>query len=595
MPGAIERRKRGLSWAIMLCAAVSLVPVGVAWGKDPVTIELRGLEGKAKENAEAALALPPGLVRDGKVDRYWLNRLADRSPDKVREALEPFGYYDAAVATQIEEPEEGKYRLVVTVDPGEPVRVTSVDVRLTGAGADEALLRRLVGDFPLKKGDALRQDVYERTKGALQARAQDLGYLDADFAVHAIRVNRAARSAGIDLELATGPRYYFDGVTLEGASEYPDRFLRRYLAFRPGEPFSYAKLGETQLNFGNSDRFKEVIVTPRKEAARDREVPVDIRLTPSPPKRLRPGVGYGTDTGARISLNYRDVNLWHKGHELQGEFSLAQRRQAAVGKYILPDRRTVSSYTSLDLGLLREDVDTYLTRSVFTGLERVRDFGGGRKGSLYLRLLYERYTIGSEDNTSFVVLPGARYSRRRFSGSEVRPAKGYRFDLEARGSPRALGSDTEFIQLLASGNLLVPLPFRLSVLSRIDAGYTEENGPWERVPVSLRFFAGGDHSVRGYAYQSLGPADDAGKVIGGRHLLVGSVEVERALREDWGVAVFFDAGNAFDSYSRLRLFEGAGIGVRYYTLIGPIGLDLARQLNVEDPAYRVHVSVGLSF
>ncbi|MBE0568866.1 MAG: outer membrane protein assembly factor [Deltaproteobacteria bacterium] len=584
-----------LSWAIALCAAVSLVPVCVAWGKDTVKVELRGLEGKAKENAEAVLSLPPGLVRDGKVDRYWLNRLVDQAPDKVREALEPFGYYDAAAAVRIEAPEEGTYRIVVTVDPGEPVRVTSVDVRLTGAGADETALRRLADDFPLKKGDALRQDVYEQMKGALQSRAQDLGYLDADFAVHTIRLNRAARSAAIDLELATGPEYLFDGVTLEGASEYPDHFLRRYLAFKAGEPFSYAKLGQTQLNFGNSDRFEEVIITPRKEAAKDRNIPVDIRLTPSAPKRLRPGVGYGTDTGPRISLKYQDVNFLHKGHELQGEFYLSQRSQAAAGKYILPDRSTASRYTSLELGLMRENVDTYLTRSVFAELDRVRDFGGGRKGSLYLRLLYERYAVGSEDSTSFVVLPGVRYSQRHFIGSELRPVQGYRFALEARGTTRALGSDTGFGQLLASGNLLASLPFRLSLLSRIDVGYTDESGPWEKIPASLRFFAGGDHSVRGYAYQSLGPKDNTGMVVGGRHRLVGSVEVERALRENWGVAAFFDAGNAFDSYSHLQLYKGAGIGVRYYTLIGPIRVDLARQLRVEDPAYRVHLSVGLAF
>jgi translocation and assembly module TamA len=193
------------------------------------------------------------------------------------------------------------------------------------------------------------------------------------------------------------------------------------------------------------------------------------------------------------------------------------------------------------------------------------------------------------------VLPGARFSRRRFRGAEVRPEEGYRFALEARGTDRAIGSDTGFVQFLASGNVLIPLPARLTVLSRVDSGYTLLNGPPEKIPVSLRFFAGGDHSVRGYDYQSLGPADNNGMVIGGRHLLAGSVEVERAIGEDWGVAAFYDAGNSFNGFSGLRLFQGVGIGVRYYTVVGPVRLDVARQIRVDDPSFRFHVSMGIEF
>jgi len=577
------------------CAFALLFRAAALSAAEPVTFEIRGLEGEALANAQAALAVPPGAAHEGRLDRKLLDRLVLEAPEKVRRALEPFGYYDAVVTADLAEAEEGAYRVLVHVAPGEPVRVAAVRVAIEGEGSREEPLLLLARNFPLRKGDVLRQDAYEQVKGALQARAQDLGFLDADFPVHVIRVNRGEKSAEIELTLDTGPRYAFDGAAITGDSGYPERFLRRYLAFKQGEVFSFAKLGQTQLNFRNSDRFKEVIIVPKKEEARDRRVPVEVRLTPSLPKRLRPGVGYGTDTGARVSLKYQDVNAFRRGHEFKADLFIAEIRQAIGAEYIFPSSRDVMSHTSLKAGLKQEDVDTYATRSVFAEVERVRDFGRGRVGSLFLRTLYEDFSVGVEDNTSFLVLPGARFSRRSYRGAAVRPEEGYRFQLEARGTDRSLGSDTGFVQFLASGNALIALPARFSILSRLDTGYTLLNGPPQRIPASLRFFAGGDHSVRGYDYQSLGPVDNTGTVIGGRHLLAAGVEVERAVRENWAVAVFYDAGNSFNAFSRIRLFQGVGIGVRYYTVVGPIRVDLARQIRVNDPSFRLHVSVGFEF
>ncbi len=121
---------------------------------------------------------------------------------------------------------------------------------------------------------------------------------------------------------------------------------------------------------------------------------------------------------------------------------------------------------------------------------------------------------------------------------------------------------------------------------------TFQNEPFKELPASLRFFAGGGRSVRGYAYQSLGPKDITGKVIGGKNLLTMSIELDRKLFKDWAIAAFFDAGNAFDSPSHLRLYKGAGLGIRYFTPVGALQLDLARQIGVDNPAYRVHFSVG---
>ena len=559
---------------------------------DPLEIEVSGItQEEALANVRAALVLPPGLVENGQVEPLWLERFEEQLPERVRQALEPYGYYEAEVSSQRQETGPGRYRLQVTVVPGEPVRLTAVQVRLSGAGASEPRLQRLVADFPLHVGGVLRQDIYETAKGTLKARVLDLGYLDAAFSVQMILLQRQKRQAEIDLELVTGERYHFGAARIEGATEYPEPFLRRHLAFSAGDVFSYPRLGQTQLNFLDSDRFREVIITPRKDQVEALRVPIELKLVPAARRRLRPGIGYGTDTGARTSLNYRDLNILHRGHEFNADLSIAERRQALTASYILPGLKNLETQTALRTGFVREDLVTYETRSLFAEIEEQHGFSGGRVGSLYLRLLQESFIIGNQDNLSRMILPGIRFRHNGYA-DPVRPKKGFRYSLEARGAHQSLGSDTGLLQLLAGGNTIIPLPGRLKLLLRAQGGTTMKNEPLAEIPASLRFFAGGDQSVRGYAFQSLGPTDASGKVVGGEHLAVGSAEIEVPLGEDWGVAAFFDLGNAFDSLLEIDWARGAGIGVRRYTVIGPIKIDLARQIGVANPAFRLHLGVG---
>jgi len=580
---------------LLFCVIVAVAaPLGAA---ELFRVEVEGgkrVKGKVLENLEATLAPPPGLVREGKVDRYWAERFARQAPRRAAAALKPFGYYHPRVETQLDEPAAGRFRLRVMIEPGPPLLVEAVAVTLTGPGAKSRGLQELVGKFPLAEGKVLRQDLYEEAKGELKARALELGYLDADFSEHRLEIDPARNLGRVVLTLATGEPYSFGNALIHGAPDYPDRFLGRYLAFDEGERFSYRLLGQTQLNYLNSDRFRDVIITPQRELAEERVVPVAIQLVPSARRRLRPGVGYGTDTGARVTLRYKDVNVWHRGHEFTSDFLIAQRRQSLRADYILPNYRHLNEHTALRAGYDQEELDTYDSRLLFVEAEQVRAFAPGLLGSVYLRLLREDFEIGEEDATARLLLPGIRFTLRRYD-DPVRPRSGYQLRLELRGTDKSLGSDASLMQALGAANLLLPLPKKFSLFLRGQAGATWQNDPLRDIPPSLRFFAGGDQSVRGYGYQTLGPEDDSGDVVGGKNLLVGSVELERALGEDWGVVIFYDAGNAFDSFSDYRIYEGAGLGVRRYTPIGPVKVDLARQIGVDDPSIRLHVSIGFTW
>ena len=581
-----------LSAAILISSLICFAtPLPAA---EPIEVVVEGLEGDVLKNVGDMLVLPYGLVQEGKVDRLWLERFARQADEKVLAAMEPYGYYGARVATTIEEVRSGAYRLRVSVVPGEPVRVAEVTLALHGPGADEEPLQRQTAAFPLGKGDVLLQQKYEEAKGMLLSGAQELGYLDADFITHEIRIVRATSTARIRLELETGSRYFFNGARIEGGGDYPEGFVRRYLAFKPGEPFSYARLGETQLNFTNSERFREVNITPEKAEARDLHVPVLVQLKPASSRSLRQGIGYGTDTGARVNVRYRDLNILQRGHEFYSNLYIAERLQGIAAGYILPDAVDIRSTTVLQFNLQQEDVTTYTSRLVALELDKNQSFGKRELGTAYIRLQREEFTIGAQESSSRLVLPGLRFTGDHYD-NPIRPIWGFRYAFDLRGTHRLLGSDTEVLQLISAGSWVLPLPWRLSLQTRAKAGITLLSDPLKDLPPSLRFFAGGDQSVRGYAYQSLGPLDATGQVAGGKHLLAGSVELERALFSDWGVSAFYDAGNAFDSFAEVRLFEGAGVGVHYYTPVGALNLSVARQIGVEDPGVRIHFTVGFEF
>ena len=582
-------------WGKILCPFFILwaTLISMAGAAEPVKVVIEGLEKEELKNVQAALTLPPGVVREGTVDRQLLENFQRQIPEKARKALEPYGYYDAQVSIEEGKTEAGETLIHVKVIPGEPIRVMALNVGVQGPGEQNADLRQLVASFPLKIGDVLNQVKYRKAKEEMRAKALTLGYLGAEYVLHEIRLNRVERKAEIELLLETGPGYTIGEVIWEGTPLYPTSFLERFLDFKPGEPYSYSKIYQTQLNLINSDRFAAVNIRADKEEAQDYHVPVRIQVEPSAPKRLRPGIGYSTDFGPRVSLRYQDVNAFHRGHEFNTDLNVAERRQVISSYYSLPSPGHTDNRTNLRLGLQRELLKPYDNLLFTLEGEQARSFGYGKVGSVYLQFREERFSESGQDGTSSLIMPGLRFNQRQVD-DVIRPSRGFRYALETRGSGETLGAETNFLQFLGNGDLMIPLPQRFSLISRLQVGATLQNDPLTDLPPSLRFYAGGDRSVRGYTYQSLGPKDAEGNVIGGKNLFVGSLEVEYSISKRWSVALFYDAGNAFNNWDDLWLAQGAGAGIRYYTPAGPIRVDLARQINVDDPGYQIHLSIGFA-
>lgn len=557
-----------------------------------VTVDVEGLSGAEKKNVELALELPTGIVRDGQIQDHWLKRYVEKIPENVDLALQPFGFYNSRSSIQKIQDSDGNYRILITVEPGPETRIRTLDVRVVGEGADNSDIRRVRRAFPLKEGGVLDHQAYAQGKLDLRVEADDEGYINAEFLTHKVVVFPEENLADVELVLETGPLYYFGAVDfVDEIEQFDEAFLRRFLAFREGDIFSHKKLHQSRLRFYGANRFQEIQLVPLIEESEGQAVPVEVHLSPAKMQRLRPGIGYGTDLGARVLLSYQHMNIYRGGHALMADFNIAEKQQSAEVKYIIPRQETSTDNLLLTLGYLNEELSTYDTEQHYAEIERAFGLGFGRTGSVALRYLREDYEIGVQDDVSRVTMPALRYDQRSFDDN-INPKRGYQFRLEVRGAYDDFLSDLSLIQVLGAGSFMLPLTRQLTLHTRVEGATTLRDDDFKDIPPSLRFFVGGDKSVRGYSYKSRGPRDRNGDVIGGDSLLVGSVECEYAMSDAWGMAVFYDIGSAFNApIDDIEYIEGVGVGFRRYTPVGPIKIDFAHRLS-ESHSVRLHLSIG---
>jgi translocation and assembly module TamA len=317
------------------------------------------------------------------------------------------------------------------------------------------------------------------------------------------------------------------------------------------------------------------------------EIPVIVKLTPRKDHRYDFGVGYGTDTGARAKVGWRMPRVNRRGHRIDSEVEVSQIGYRVGANYRVPvyNPRTDQLVYSISEEKENTDSNDSLLRIVGISLNHNR---GDWREILSLNYQSEKYEVADDSGTSSLLIPGISWSRI-WGPDFINVIDGLRFDIGLRGADDNLLSDTDFAQLRGGVKFILSYDARNRLLLRGNFGTTETSS-FEQLPSSIRFFAGGSQSVRGYAYESLGPENDEGDVVGGRHLLTGSVEFEHYFADNWGAAIFLDAGNAIDNLSD-DLEQGAGFGLRWKSPIGPVRIDLANSIS-RGKNWRLHVSIG---
>jgi translocation and assembly module TamA len=550
-------------------------PIGAA-------VTFSGIEGELLENARQYVTGAPDCAAPPRDIRSYARSLED----DLRPALEAFGYYEPSITAREAGRAADCWQIEVTIKPGTPVTIEHVALRLAGDGRDDAALQALAGAFPLAQGSPLRHDRYQAFKSQLEARAAERGYLDGRYTTERIDVYVDRHAADIELVYETGPRYAFGRVSFD-TDALNEAVLMSFVPFSIGDPYDAAKLAELQRGLVASRYFASASVTPLLGRAHDREIPIEVALTPARPTSYSVGGGYSTDDGPRFSYSYENVRRNRAGRQLSGDLLLAGVRQNASLAIRVPQGNPERDWRSYRVGFARESVDAGVGTAARGGVQRTH-VGDKFTASRSLDALYERDRIAGTPVDTRLLIPGIGWTRT-VSDDFARPREGYRLSLDV-----SLGvGDLSLVQGNLRGKWITSTRWNARVIVRGQVGVTIENDVFDRVPLSLRYFAGGDNSVRGYDYETLGPRNADGYLIGGDRLLVGSVEYEHPVRRNWSVAVFADAGNAFLT-NQFDARVGAGIGARWFSPIGPIRVDVAWPVDapVGDRSPRLHISLG---
>ena len=546
-----------------------------------------------RRNIEAYLQLddlacdaPESLVRA----RYR------RSPTIMDRALRAIGYYGNTIRIttpyRIDACWSAPYRLQL----GERIRMRDVTVRVQGAG--EAALTQ---DWPLEPDDPLHHGDYEAIKRTLRQQARARGYFDGRFTHTRLAVYPEEGVADAEIHYATGPRYHFGEVRFS-ESAIGGQLLERFVPFQPGDPFSQDALLDLQQNLLDSGYFRTVTIDHARDTGTapvdnataavlepPPRLPIRVTLEDRRPRRYTLGAGFGTDTGPRGRLGFRHRRLNRSGHQFDSELRGSEIGADVTIRYSIPLEQPLDARFTALAGLEREQTQSVDRDSIRFGLTRSWK---PTKRWLFTRYLFwerEDFRVGGATGESTVLRPGLEGTYRR-ADDRLNPTRGIRLHVDISAAADTLGSSLDLLRGHAELDTLNPLwpGARLRLGGEIGSIVTEE---LRRVPASLRFFAGGDQSVRGFAFEALGPTNATGEVIGGTQLLVGRVEVQQDLFGRWGIATFFDVGNAFSSLQD-PLERSAGAGLRWRSPVGPIRLDFAAALSREGNPIRLHVFMG---
>lgn len=525
----------------------------------------------------------------GERDAEALQRFRRVVESQAEKAAQALGYYQAQISTDVVE--QTPPRLNVNIVPGEPVRIGSVTVRVDGPAA-ELRAFRLPKDAELKQGARLNHGRYEAAKRHIQNQASRYGFFHGRFTQQRLSINPQAGLADIELVYDSGPRYILGNVSFEGDMPFDDELLQRMVPFSADTPYDSERIAELYQALRSSGYFESVRVDASPTVAEQQVIPVKVHLQTRLPRTMGLGLGFSTDVGPRGRANWERHWANPQGHSYGAEMEISAPRQNVGLWYDVPLDPPLTDKLRIAGGYQYEELANTdsLSRLLTVGPEWHSKLDSGWQRVISLKWQREEYRLGDDSGLSTLLMPGISYSYLR-SDNRVDPNYGYRLEFSGSVAKEGLLADSDVIH----GNVLLKGLTTLwqnhRFLGRAQFGGTESKGFNSSVPPSLRFFAGGDQSVRGYDYQSLSPENNQGDKIGARYLFAASAEYQYSVAEKWRVATFYDAGNAFNSLDFPTLKSAVGIGMRWVSPVGPLRLDLAHPLD-EEGGVRLHFSMG---
>lgn len=530
---------------------------------------------------------------NARMNEAQLQRLVQQAPEQIRKFLATDGFYSPMIESRMKH-DGSRWIVNLIVDPRKPVHVSSFDLQVTGAFNDGspgslARLKKMRSDWRLRPGMTFRHNDWESAKrNALKALLLD-GYPAASIVDSHATVNQERLSADLRVTLDSGPIFTFGTLEIKGLHRYPTSLVERMNPIAPGETYSQAKLLEFYSRLQDTPYFSNASISVDVDSKQTNNVPILVEVIENQSQKLGFGIGMSTDTGARGLVDYRDLNFLDRALWLGVALKLEQKRQSLVGNLQLP----------LTEQGFRDSINTLIERTNIEGVEDQK-LGVGIKRTFIrenietaygLRYLLENQYIAAVESMRNTAL-GPFYSwTLRNVDSVLYPTRGYVVNLQADTATRAILSDQDFLRGYSRVVFYYPFGKSDQLALRGELGMVAARSR-KGIPSDYLFRTGGDQTVRGYAYQSLG-ALEGGAVVASRNLAIASAEYVHWFIPQWGGAIFLDGGNAADTWGDLIPVYGYGAGARWKSPVGPLNLDIA--YGRETREMRIHFSVGFHF
>ena len=563
----------------LIVSIITIVPDGA-----DARVTYTGLSDDLEKNARAlmAIASAPCDAPEWRVERLY--RDADV---QLRNALEALGSYRYELIKGLSFNDVDCWQADFNVTLGEPVRLRNVSINVDGQASTDAGISTQ-SELSPKAGEVLNHGRYETYKTTLISRLSARGYFDAELSESRVTVDEDLLNADIVVRIESGSRYHFGDVSFSQPVLTPE-LLAGYVKFRKGDPYDAREISKLHEQLNGSGYFGSVSVRAEPMAESGLEVPVNVSISPGKRRVFTAGAGYATDTGLQGRLGYTNRRRNERGHQLDVRLFLSSVDSEITADYRWPRDRPDTEWIDLYGGFLRKRTDTSESDKQTLGARLTHNRSENWLENPYVELTREEFKVGEQLDITRLLTPGIKWEttigrtlRREFSG--------HRVSIDIRGAHDSLLSDTTFLQASASAKWIMTLGSATRLLVRADVGATVKES-LDELPATVRFFAGGDTSVRGYDFETIGPVDDEGSVIGGSHQVVLSLEADWEVRDKWAVAVFVDSGSAFNGKD-IDMSTGIGLGLRWYSPVGPIRIDIAHPLDDPDNDYRFHLTLG---
>lgn len=541
-------------------------------------VKVEGLEGEVLDNVNVML-MP---VKENSITevRQTYRAQVDRA---IRRAVEALGYYQTTIQYNWKEPKDKDPALLVAkVHLGEPARIEGTSFSVEGEGKDDEVFTELRKKLP-KKGTQLNHGEYESFKASIERTAIRHGYFDGDFVTKELGVDAVKNQAFWTFDYDSKTRYCFGDIKFSG-SQIREPILVNLLPFKEGEPYTSDDISELNRRLSATGWFNSVVVSPdifKGRASADKTLPVYAHVTPKKENAVETGLGYSTDVGPRASVTWRKPWMNDSGHSLEASTELSALEQLADVSYKIPlEESALEKYWLVQGGVKTEDLNDTKSNSVSAMVSRHWAPYEGWQRDVHLRWSIDDFDQGETSDRTMLIYPGVSFSKTTTVGG-LMPTWGFSQRYTLDWSNTMWGSDVDFVVLEAQHALVKAFADRHRIVLRSRIGWIETND-FDKVPPDLRFFAGGDRSVRGYKYESISPEDENGDLTGAEKLITASVEYQYRVTGDWWGAVFFDIGQAVHDFDDQDLKKGVGVGVRWNSPLGPIKLDIATP--VGDPS-----------